>query len=137
VKRLISIALASMMLLGNMGFVVGTHYCGGVAVESRIGIGHTDLDCGMEAMNKDCAVPFEANFKNIDCCDNEYQSVEIQDDYKPTLITSTANFEFIAAFISTFTSISYFSIEEDVQYTSYLPPPLEVDVPVLHQVFLL
>jgi hypothetical protein len=71
------------------------------------------------------------------CCENQYQSLDIDDDYKRTIFQSNVNIDFIASFIVSFFQVSLFSENKENQYANYLPPLLECDVTVLHQVFLI
>jgi hypothetical protein len=122
-----------------MGFALATHYCGGLAVESQIVMGNTVLDCGMADMYKGCKSdsPLAIHIKKMPCCENQYQSLDIDDDYKRTIFQSNVNIDFIASFIVSFFQVSLFSENKENQYANYLPPLLECDVTVLHQVFLI
>lgn len=122
-----------------MGFAVATHYCGGLAVESQLVFGHEALDCGMANMDKDCEIPpLEGmHLTKKPCCQNEYQSLNLEDDFKPTITQSTVNVEFVAAFIISFLQLPLFSTNEESQYANYSPPLIDQDIPVLHQVFLI
>ncbi|WP_456459132.1 HYC_CC_PP family protein [Reichenbachiella sp.] len=138
-KKILSISLALIMLTTNMGFAVATHYCGGLAVESKVVLGHETLDCGMANMDKDCKTPpLEGmHLSKKPCCENKYQSIDTEDDFKPTIIQSTVNVEFVAAFIVTFLHLPISSTNEESQYANYSPPLIDQDISVLHQVFLI
>lgn len=121
-----------------MGFALATHYCGGLAVESELVIGNTVLDCGMADMEIGCEVnsPLTTQIEKMTCCDNQYQSLDIDDDYKLS-VQSEINIDFVAAFFVTFFEFSFSSENEEDQYANYSPPILESDIPILHQVFLI
>lgn len=127
------------MLTTNMGFAVATHYCGGLAVESKVVLGHEALDCGMANMDKDCkAPPLEGtHLSKKPCCENKYQSIDTEDNFKPTIVQSLVNVEFVAAFIVTFLHLPISSVNEEPQYANYSPPLIDQDISVLHQVFLI
>ena len=127
------------MLTTNMGFAIATHYCGGLAVESKVVFGHEALDCGMANMDKDCETPpLEGmHLSKKPCCENKYQSIDTEDDFKPTIVQSMVSVEFVAAFVITFLHLPISSTNEEPQYANYSPPLIDQDIPVLHQVFLI
>ncbi|WP_084370505.1 HYC_CC_PP family protein [Reichenbachiella faecimaris] len=136
-RKFISISLAIILLAGNSGFSLATHYCSGLAVESKVVLGHKALDCGMANMDKECEndSPIGTHIKKGPCCENTYQSLDIEDDFKPSIVQSSVNVEFVAAFIITFLHLPISSINEEVQYANYSPPLIDQDISVLHQVF--
>lgn len=75
--------------------------------------------------------------KKKPCCENKYQSLDTEDDFKPTIVQSSVNVEFVAAFIVTFLHLPLSSTDEELQYANYSPPLIDQDIPVLHQVFLI
>ncbi|MEP2026175.1 MAG: hypothetical protein ABJH98_07745 [Reichenbachiella sp.] len=137
VRKFISISLAIILLVGNSGFSLATHYCSGLAVESKVVLGHRALDCGMDNMDKACEKdsPIGIQIKDGQCCENTYQSLEIEDDFKPSIAQSHVNVEFVAAFVISFFHLSISSIDEEPQYANYSPPLIDQDISVLHQVF--
>ncbi|MEQ6166957.1 HYC_CC_PP family protein [Ekhidna sp. MALMAid0563] len=137
-KKVISISLALLMLTSHLGFAVGTHFCGGLAVEAKLMIGHEHLDCGMADMDKKCEGKSDGKtyLDKMPCCENEYLSIEVEDEFKPTLEQSTLNFEFVAAFVVSYLDV--FSVDEvNPQYTEYDPPLVTEDISTLHQVFII
>ncbi|MGB3467114.1 MAG: hypothetical protein WBA74_17670 [Cyclobacteriaceae bacterium] len=137
-KKVIAISLALILLSTNLGFAVATHYCGGMAVKTQLVLGHEVLDCGMASINKSCKKSIEGTYlNNKPCCQNVHQSIDTEDDFKPTIIQSTVNVEFVAAFIVTFLHLPISSVNEESQYANYSPPLIDQDISVLHQVFLI
>ena len=138
VKKILSIALALIMLSTNMGFAIATHYCGGMAVESQLVFGHEALNCGMANMDKGCETqPEGMHLSKKSCCENKYQSLDTEDDFKPTIAQSMVNVDFVAAFVITFLHLPISSTDEEPQYANYSPPLINQDISVLHQVFLI
>ena len=136
------------MLFSNMGFAIATHYCGGMAVESKLMLGHETLDCGMATMvtadmdisNMDeqpcqSGQTHALQFKKTPCCENEYQSLDIEDDYELTVVQPSLNFEFVAAFVVSFLKVAFLTEITSPQYANYSPPLIEQDIAVLYQVF--
>ena len=126
------------MLTGHLGFAVGTHYCGGFAVETQMMLGHRHLDCGMEDMDNECErnSNTETHFEKIPCCENDYLSLEVENEFKPSVEQSNLNVEFVAAFVISYMA-SLSTDQGNPQYTIYEPPLVTRDISVLHQVFII
>ncbi|HNP16915.1 MAG TPA: hypothetical protein PKL31_00670 [Fulvivirga sp.] len=138
-KRIISISLLLIFLAGNSGFAMVTHYCGGMAMETQIVVGHTELHCGMSDMESGCETESskENQFKKKPCCENEYQSLKVEDEFQAQVIGSSMSLEFVAAFFATFIGITYSFEADKTEYKNYSPPLIERDIPVLVQSFLI
>ncbi|ADR22096.1 hypothetical protein MATR_02670 [Marivirga tractuosa] len=138
-KKTISITLLFILLIGNSGLAVATHYCGGSAVESQFVLGHAELNCGMSDMDKICenGSSEEKQIKKKPCCENEYQSLEMADEFQHQVFGSSLNLEFISTFVVTFTGRSFLSTKHKAEFTNYAPPLIERDIPVLVQSFLI
>ena len=137
-KKVISISLALLMLTSHLGFAVGTHFCGGLAVEAKLMIGHEHLDCGMADMDKDCEGKSDGktHLDKMPCCNNEYTSFDLEDEFKPTLEQSTLNFEFVAVLVVSYLDV--ISVDEvSPQITEYDPPLVTEHISILHQVFIM
>lgn len=122
-----------------MGFTVSTHFCGGHAVESVLAIGDQHLDCGMMEMKRE--VSDHPNDKAIvsksACCSNEYSVYDIEDQYNSNSQSESINTDFLFAFVYTYIINDLDISDEHKSLICYSPPPLEQDVQVLHQTFLL
>ncbi len=119
-----------------MGFAIGTHFCGGMAVETELMIGYQHLDCGM-GMASDCETPSDSDSILMDkhCCDNDYYSVEVEEDFQSAESTVEINVEFVAAYVIT---LLYSASEQDLPtYINYDPPLVSEDISILHQVFII
>jgi len=125
------------MLTSHLGFAVGTHYCGGHAVESKLMLGHSHMDCGMGDMDKDCARKTDSKtyLDKVPCCENEYLSMEVEDEFNPGLEQSKLSMDFVASFVITY--LDRFLDQEEPQYSDYDPPLVTRDISILHQVFLI
>jgi len=128
------------MLSCNLGLAIATHYCGGTAVESQLVHGHEILDCGMNNMDEQ-PCPSEQihalQLKKTPCCENEYQSLDLEDDYELTVPQLSLSLEFIAAFAVSFLTVVFPSENQPSQYANYSPPLIEQDIAILYQVFLI
>ena len=139
VKKAISIFLTLVLLTGQVGLSLGTHFCGGEAVLSKLTIGEAHLDCGMEEM-----APCESNPKNEDqlanepCCQDHFLSLDIDEDFNPGKKLSVDNLQLAAvAVVLFFDWTQFFPLSNKTYFADYPPPPLERDIPVLFQTFLL
>ena len=84
-KRLASFILAFIFLGSNLGFAVGTHFCGGHAMDAEVVLGHTDLSCGMMPEVTPAPHQHKQSLNTIPCCKNEFQSLQLEDDLQNTL----------------------------------------------------
>lgn len=80
-KKIISISLSLILLLGNVSLTYGTHFCGGHAVINEVMLGHEHMDCGMGMMDMD-HFNDDFNIAAPDCCTNQYISVETDQLFK-------------------------------------------------------
>lgn len=139
-KKSLAISLALILLLSNAGITMATHFCGGQAVMNKVMLGQGHLNCGMPDMDTDCES--ESNegihYKTNPCCENHYQSLEVEDDYhQSNIVQLNINIDFAIALIHTFLNIELFSEDDKPQYANYSPPLLLRDITVLNQVFII
>lgn len=128
-------------MASHVTLVVGTHYCGGEAVEAKIVLGNTELGCGMEDMESACGFSDNSitgvNLQASPCCQNEYHSRYITDDYVKDAARYFFNIDF--AFVDFFATLNTDIVPKPTYpfYTSYIPPPLKKDFRVLFQTFII
>lgn len=133
-KKLMSISLALLLLLGNIGLTVGTHFCGGHAVASEMMIGEKHLDCGMGMMDMSSHGDEGTHFSKS-CCENQYVSIESEELFKQELSEKVAPV-FVAVAVAKF--LFSFDVERNFQQLGFKdtsPPLPDQDIQVLHQVF--
>ncbi|MDF1573348.1 MAG: hypothetical protein P1P82_17195 [Bacteroidales bacterium] len=141
-RKSFSILLSVILLAGQMSVAIGTHFCGGEAVESKIIWGETHLGCGMMDMEEPCDDAEKSNtnelhFDKIPCCENEYHTVQATNEFVKDAAQTTFNVEFAVAFIYTTLNLDLFPESTHQFYSDYSPPPLEKDISVLFQTFLI
>ena len=141
-KKLLSIFFASIMLFSNMGFSIASHYCQGQLVNTQLVHGTDNLGCCMAQMDnqlpEDCKSPdIQKSVKKKGCCENEYQSLDIDDNFSSKQVLSKATPQLIAVFIYVYFQLNSSDSDIDFAYSDYSPPPLEQDIQVLYQTFLL
>ena len=116
--KIMSFAMAFVVLFSTMSFTVNMHYCGDTLVETAMF--HKAKGCGME-MQKPSADGCAITKKN--CCNDEQLVVDGQDELQ--LQVDTISFEqqvFIASFVYTYIN-GFEGLENNVSsYEAYEPP---------------
>ncbi|WP_224742435.1 MULTISPECIES: HYC_CC_PP family protein [Olleya] len=116
--KIMSLAMAFVVLCSTMSFTVNMHYCGDILVETAIF--HKAKGCGME-MEKPSTDGCSITKKN--CCDEEQLVVDGQDELQ--LQVDKISFEqqvFIASFVYTYINL-FEGLENNVStYEEYKPP---------------
>lgn len=140
-KKFFSIILAFILVSSQMSFTIGTHYCGGEAVETKLILGETNLSCEMSEMNSYCELhqSYENNkliLKNIPCCDNEYKTTQPTDKYLKETNIQVLDFNFAIAFIHTQLMLNVLPKPIQNFYSKNISPP-EKDIQILFQTFLI
>jgi len=133
-KNVTSILLTVLLLMSSAGVTYGQHYCGGKVVADALMLGEKHLSCG----GYELPVKDTNGMEKSGCCENKYHQVVTDDDF----FSSTFAIEFQKTFLAAFVPV--FILQEPIAYSSkinsfseYLPPPLEKDIPVLYQTFLI
>ncbi|MFT5646095.1 MAG: hypothetical protein ACI976_000773 [Aureispira sp.] len=116
--KIMSFAMAFVVLFSTMSFTLNMHYCGDTLVETAIF--HKAKGCGME-MQKPSTEGCSITKKN--CCKNEQSVVDGQDELQ--LQIDKITFEqhvFIASFVYTYINL-FEGLDNNVtSYEAYEPP---------------
>lgn len=116
--KIMSLAMAFVVLFSTMSFTMNMHYCGGTLVETAIF--QKAKGCGME-MDKPSTEGCSIAKKS--CCDDKQLAIEGQDELQ--LQFDKITFEqqvFIASFVYTYINL-FEGIEKNVSaYEEYKPP---------------
>lgn len=141
-KQIFSILLSFILLASHMYLSVGTHFCCGEAVETKIILGETHLGCEMMETEESCddsehTNNMQVSFNNIPCCQNEIQTFQGTDDFIKDAAQPVINIDFTVAFLYTTLNLDLFPEASHQFYTEYISPPLEKDIQVLFQTFLI
>lgn len=133
-KKIISILLTILMLASSSGIAYAQHFCGEYEMLSEITLGEKDLSCGMVMEIPNCDQEEEEH----SCCDNEYTTVDTDDIFNKSSFELDLDQDFVLAFVSVFVlkSIDNFPSENQF-FIDYSPPPLERDLLVLYETFLI
>lgn len=125
-----------------MYLTVGTHCCGGEAIETKIIVGETHLGCRtpvMEALSYHCqnADTNRVNFDKFSCCHNENQTVHTTNEFLKEAAQITFIVEFAVTFIYSTWNLDLFPKSTPLFYTEYNPLPIKKDTHVLFQTSLI
>lgn len=138
-NKLLAVSFVIIILVSNISFSIGKHYCGGEPVETRIMIIDTHLGCDMEGDNGDCDVDQENSlkFQSRPCCENDVNTFLAERLFFSDVSQSGVNIDFTAAIILS-TKGSELSLKTNGSYyPCYSPPFLIKDDRVLFQTFLI
>ncbi|MCF8357944.1 MAG: hypothetical protein K9H26_04245 [Prolixibacteraceae bacterium] len=141
-KKSISTLLSFILLSSHMYLTMGTHFCGGEAVESKIIFGETHLGCDMMETEKSCDDSEHTNnnqvsFNKFPCCQNEFHTIQSTDDFVKDATQTVFNDDFAVAFLYSLLNLDIRPRTTHQFYTDYISPSLEKDVQVLFQTFLI
>jgi hypothetical protein len=141
-KGTFSILLSFILLGSQMSLKIGTHYCNGESVETKILLlGETHLGCVMPEMDEpqDCEKSDnrDLSFNKVPCCENEYQLLEGPEEFVKNATKLSFNAHFAATFIYTTMNPDQFPDTAHQFYTDYSPPLIEKDIQVFFQTFLI
>lgn len=141
-KQVFSILLSFIFMASHMYLTMGTHFCEGEAVVTKIILGETHLGCGVMEMEESCDDSEHSNhnqvcFDKVPCCKNEFQTIQSTDDFVKNATQTVFNIDFAVVFIYTTLNLDLIPKSTHQFYIEYISPPLEKDIPVLFQTFLI
>ena len=136
-QKVVSIFLSILMLASSSGIVYAQHFCSGMEVISEITMGEKHLSCGMEDLESTSCDQKDSISKD-NCCENHITQIQTDDNFAKASFEISFNKTFIASFVSAF-------VLNEVEITStkktffadYNPPPLEQDLNILYDTFLI
>ncbi|AFL80063.1 hypothetical protein Aeqsu_0552 [Aequorivita sublithincola DSM 14238] len=138
-KKAISIFLSILMLASSSGMAYSQHFCGGLEMMSEITLGEKLLSCGMETnvLDSDCGGETTTHDSH-DCCKNHITKIHTDDNFAKASFNLKLNKTFVATFISVFVlqEVEITSTEKTF-FADYNPPPLEQDLNILYDTFLI
>jgi len=136
VKKLISTLLTTLLLLSSSGVTYAQHFCGDYEMMSKITLGEAHLSCGMEMKSSPCEE--ENQDEKHNCCENEYTTIDVDDNFATASFDLQLNPVFVIAFVSVFVVQGSDNYDENLDYyKDYSPPPLGEDLQVLYDTFLI
>ncbi len=139
-KKVFAIFLGLLLLVSHSYLTIGRHYCGGKVVESKIILGETHLSCRMMEMEKPCngsENSNEINFDKAPCCKNEYQTVQLTNEFEKVEVPVIFKNVFANVFVYATLNLDLLTNYPHQTYPEYHSPPIEKDIQVLLQTFLI
>ncbi|KAA3656998.1 MAG: hypothetical protein DWQ10_14225 [Calditrichaeota bacterium] len=138
-KKITATFLSLVLLVGNMGLTLATHYCGGHPMESVIILDAEPVGCDMMEMEQDCenTRPAPQAVQQDDCCENTYQSLQlnIENIPLPTQATDVKLSDLTVSYIPL--NLQEINSNSNINYSFSHPPSPKQDIPILIQSFLI
>ncbi|HET8809706.1 MAG TPA: hypothetical protein VFM65_05515 [Flavobacteriaceae bacterium] len=137
-QKLLSIFLSVLLLTSATNIAYGQHFCGGNLMKSMLTFSETTLSCGMEQMPTSCEKSAsEQSVHEKSCCENELHQVQTDEHFSGSHFQFDFHKNFTFAFVSVFVLDEIGETAQKVEFFNYYPPPIDKDVQVLYQVFLI
>ena len=135
-KQIISILLTLLLLISNTGITYAQHFCGGHQMMAKVTIGQERLSCGMALVKDLCDESHQSDTHS--CCNNLYTQVAFDDTVEQPIVEFQLTPVFDVDKNAIINSVSeILTLQKEVVYTLYNPPPLIKDFPVLFDTFLI
>ena len=138
-QKAISIFLSLLMLASSSVIAYAKHFCGGMEMMSEITLDENHFSCAMEMDTTDSDCADENIIIGVhDCCDNHKTKIQIDDNFAKAFFNIDLSNTFIATFVSVFLilEVEIASVEKNF-FADYNPPPLERDLNILYETFLI
>jgi len=136
VKQITSILLTLLLLISNTGITYAQHFCGGHQMMAKVTIGQERLSCGMAPVKDLCDDSHQSDTHS--CCNNLYTQVAFDDTVEQPIVEFQLTPP-LKANTTTFSASVYeiITLQKEVVYSIYNPPPLIKNFPVLFDTFLI
>ena len=135
-KQIISILLTLLLLISNTGITYAQHFCGGHQMMAKVTIGQERLSCGMAPVKDLCDESHQSDTHS--CCNNLYTQVAFDDTVEQPVVEFQLTPVFDVDNNAIISSVSeILTLQKEVVYTIYNPPPLIKDFPILFDTFLI
>ena len=135
-KQIISILLTLLLLISNTGITYAQHFCGGHQMMAKVTIGQERLSCGMALVKDLCDESHQSDTHS--CCNNLYTQVAFDDTVEQPIVEFQLTPVFDVDKNAIINSVSeILTLQKEVVYTLYNPPPLIKDFPILFDTFLI
>lgn len=128
--------LAFLLMITGTGFSVNIHYCGGEMQD--IAFLDDEVVCDMMAAAQKAKPCPMHTVAASDCCEN--QDIVVNAEDPETYLSSNVNIsqDWTAVLTPSFTySVDIPDLSKQFVFNTYRPPPIDRDIPVLVQSFLL
>ena len=135
-KQITSILLTLLLLISNTGITYAQHFCGGHQMMAKVTIGQERLSCGMAPVKDLCDESHQSDTHS--CCNNLYTQVAFDDTVEQPIVEFQLTPVFDVDNNAIISSVSeILTLQKEVVYTIYNPPPLIKNFSVLFDTFLI
>ncbi|WP_310992484.1 HYC_CC_PP family protein [Aequorivita marina] len=138
-RKAISIFLSVLMLASSSGLAYAQHFCGGMEMASKVTLGEKELSCGMDldVPILDCKTGADVP-EDHDCCKNHVTRIQTDDSFAKSSFDLKFGNKLVATFVSVF-QLHQVEIAptQKIFFADYTPPPLERDLNILYETFLI
>lgn len=138
-NKAISIFLSVLMLASSSGIAYAQHFCGGIEMMAEVTLGENHLTCGMATDTPDSDCGDEGpNSEAHDCCKSHITKIQTDDNFAKASFDLDFNKTFVIALVSAFIlqEVEIASTQKNF-FADYNPPPLEQDLTILYETFLI
>ena len=105
---------------------------------SELSFKATHIDCGMEQKTPDCdSAEHHHNLKQKSCCDNQYELLQLDEDFSIVKSGLNLDLDFTVAFVHIFIFNALLLEPNSTGEAVYSPPVLKQDHQILFQTFLI
>ena len=138
-KKTISIFLSILLLASSSGIAYAQHFCGGMEMMAEVTLGEKNLSCGMDLHAPYSECGDEENISEPhDCCKNEITKIQTDDNFAKASFDLKLNKIFVSTFVSVFVMQEVeIASAQKIFFADYSPPPLEQDLNILYETFLI
>ncbi|GAB5399024.1 MAG: hypothetical protein Aureis2KO_06090 [Aureisphaera sp.] len=134
-KQIISILLSLLLLISSTGVTYAQHFCGEYEMMAKVTLGQEVLSCCMVAMDSGCE---DESAEDHGCCDNKYTQVDIDDNFADASFDIQLEPAFVASFVAVFVLQQDPDLDNNPDFfKDYSPPPLEDNLHVLYESYLI
>lgn len=111
------------------------HYCGGFEMLSKVTLGEEHLSCGMKMTSVCCE---EEKQEDHGCCSNQYLKVLTDDHFAKVSFDFNFPNQWVPVLVTVLVPTELMLPQDPhAVFKEYLPPPLERDIQVLYETFLI
>lgn len=129
--------LSLLLLTSSTGIAYAKHLCHGTEMLSQITLGEKDLSCGM-GEGEDISCDLDAEHVVDPCCQNHFIKIQTDENFAKASFDVSFQQFFIASYVSIFLLNEIEIISgKNIFFAEYNPPPIERDLNILYDTFLI
>ena len=131
--KIMALSLSLLVFFSTVSFTINNHYCGDYLMDSSWFLEADSCNMSMEMNVSDSC----DTIKKL-CCTDEIIHIEGQDELKISFDQLTFDQQLFIVSFYQFCIDLFEGLEENIiPFKEYSPPPLLIDIQILHQTFLI